>query len=60
MSLEDWNPGTYFWLMNPSRDEEIAASVGAHRDLGPAYDDAVAAGLVERNRCSARSKPARS
>jgi hypothetical protein len=38
----------YFWLMSPSRDEEIAASVGAHRDLGPAYDDAVAAGLVER------------
>jgi hypothetical protein len=34
--------------MNPSRDEEIAASVGAYRDLGPAYDDAVAAGLVER------------
>jgi hypothetical protein len=38
----------YFWLMNPSRDEEIAASVGAHRDLGPAYNDAVAAGLVDR------------
>ena len=38
----------YVWLMSPSRDEEIAASVGAHRDLGPAYDDAVAAGLVER------------
>jgi len=38
----------YFGLMNPSRDEEIAASVGAYRDLGPAYDDAVAAGLVER------------
>lgn len=35
-------------LMNPGRDEEIAASVAAHRDLGPAYDDAVAAGLVER------------
>ena len=34
--------------MNPSRGEEIAASVGAHRDLGPAYDDVVAAGLVER------------
>jgi len=34
--------------MNPDRDEEIAASVGAHRDLGPAYDDAIAAGLVER------------
>jgi hypothetical protein len=34
--------------MNPGMDEEIAASVGAHRDLGPAYDEAVAAGLVER------------
>ena len=38
----------YLQLMNPDRDEEIAASVGAHRDLGPAYDDAIAAGLVER------------
>lgn len=34
--------------MNRDRDEEIAASVGAHRDLGSAYDDAIAAGLVER------------
>jgi hypothetical protein len=34
--------------MNPGRDEEIAASVGAHGDLGPGYDDAIAAGLVER------------
>ena len=34
--------------MNPARDEEIIASVGAHRDLGPAYDDEIAAGLVER------------
>jgi hypothetical protein len=34
--------------MNQDTDEEIAASVGAHRDLGPAYDDAIAAGLVER------------
>jgi hypothetical protein len=34
--------------MSQDRDEEIAASVGAHRDLGPAYDDAIAAGLVER------------
>jgi hypothetical protein len=31
-----------------ARDDEIAASVGAYRDLGPAYDDAIAAGLVER------------
>jgi hypothetical protein len=28
--------------------EEIAASVGAHQDLGPGYDQAVAEGLVER------------
>jgi hypothetical protein len=35
-------------LMNPGQDEEIAASVGAYRDLGPAYDDAIAAGLIER------------
>jgi hypothetical protein len=34
--------------MNPGRDEEIAASVGAHHNLGPGYDDAIAAGLVER------------
>jgi hypothetical protein len=34
--------------MNSGMDEEIAASVGAHRDLGPAYDEAVAAGLIER------------
>jgi hypothetical protein len=34
--------------MNQDTDEEITASVGAHRDLGPAYDDAIAAGLVER------------
>jgi hypothetical protein len=27
---------------------EIHASVAAHRDLGPGYDDAVAEGLVER------------
>jgi hypothetical protein len=34
--------------MNSPRDEEIAASVGAHRDLGSEYDDAIAAGLVQR------------
>ena len=28
--------------------EEVAASAGAHRDLGPGYDTAVAEGLVER------------
>jgi len=30
------------------REQEIAASVGAYRDLGGGYDDAIAAGLVER------------
>ena len=34
--------------MNSRRDEEIAASVAAHRDLGSEYDDAIGAGLVER------------
>jgi hypothetical protein len=34
--------------MTQGRGEEIAASVGAHRDLGPAYDGEIAAGLVER------------
>jgi hypothetical protein len=34
--------------MNSRRDEEIAASVAVHRDLGSEYDDAIAAGLVER------------
>ena len=29
-------------------EAEIRASVGAHDDLGPGYDDAVAEGLVER------------
>jgi hypothetical protein len=35
-------------VSNTGREEEIAASVGAYRDLGGGYDDAVAAGLVER------------
>ena len=34
--------------MGAYRQDEIAASVAAHGDLGPGYDDAVAAGLVER------------
>ena len=34
--------------MGAYRQDEIAASVAAHRDLGPGYDDAVATGLVER------------
>jgi hypothetical protein len=28
--------------------DEVQASAGAHRDLGPGYDSAVAEGLVER------------
>ena len=35
-------------MLNIGREQEIAASVGAHRDLGGGYDDAIAAGLVER------------
>jgi hypothetical protein len=35
-------------VLNTGREQEIAASVGAHRDLGGGYDDAIAAGLVER------------
>lgn len=35
-------------MLDARRDEEIAASVGAHRDLGGGYDEAIAAGLVER------------
>jgi len=34
--------------MGSDHEEEIRASVGAHHDLGPGYDDAVAEGLVER------------
>ena len=35
-------------MLNTGKEQEIAASVGAHRDLGAGYDDAIAAGLVER------------
>lgn len=35
-------------MLNTGREQEIAASVGARRDLGGGYDDAIAAGLVER------------
>jgi hypothetical protein len=35
-------------VLNTVREQEIAASVGAHRDLGGGYDDAIASGLVER------------
>jgi hypothetical protein len=34
--------------MSSDHEAEIRASVAAHGDLGPAYDDAVAEGLVER------------
>jgi hypothetical protein len=34
--------------MDSDHEAEIRASVGAHHDLGPGYDDAVAEGLVER------------
>ena len=34
--------------MSSDHEEEIRASVAAHTDLGPGYDDAVAEGLVER------------
>jgi hypothetical protein len=34
--------------VNQESRDEIAASVAAHAELGPRYDDAVAAGLVER------------
>jgi hypothetical protein len=35
-------------VLNTGREQEIAASVGALRDLGGGYDEAIAAGLVER------------
>ncbi|MFZ0186369.1 MAG: hypothetical protein WAL72_05450 [Streptosporangiaceae bacterium] len=34
--------------MGSDHEAEIRASVGAHDDLGPGYDDEVAEGLVER------------
>jgi hypothetical protein len=34
--------------MSSDHEAEIRASVGAHADLGPDYDDGVAEGLVER------------
>ena len=34
--------------MGSDHEAEIRASMGAHHDLGPEYDDAVAEGLVER------------
>ncbi len=34
--------------VNVNERDEITASVGAHADLGPRYDSAVAEGLVER------------
>jgi hypothetical protein len=35
-------------MLNTGTEQEIAASVGAYRDLGGGYDDAIATGLVER------------
>jgi hypothetical protein len=35
-------------VLDMGREQEITASVGAYRDLGGGYDDAIAAGLVER------------
>jgi len=35
-------------VLNTGKEQEIAASVGAYHDLGGGYDDAIAAGLVER------------
>ena len=40
--------GLYRADMGSDHEAEIRASVGAHHDLGPGYDDAVAEGLVER------------
>jgi hypothetical protein len=40
--------GLYRAGMGSDHEAEIRASVGAHHDLGPGYDDAVAEGLVER------------
>ena len=34
--------------MSSDHEAEIRASVAAHQDLGPGYDEAVAEGLVER------------
>src|ERR1700678_3839430 len=34
--------------MSSDHETEIRASVAAHQDLGPGYEDAVAEGLVER------------
>jgi hypothetical protein len=38
----------YRVCVNQQTNVEIAAAAGAHRELGPGYDDAVAEGLVER------------
>jgi hypothetical protein len=38
----------YGATMGSDHEAEIRASVSAHQDLGPGYDDAVAEGLVER------------
>jgi hypothetical protein len=34
--------------MDPRAQEDIAATVAAHRELGPVFEDGLAGGLVER------------
>jgi hypothetical protein len=41
-------PGRRGYVDSVSIRDEVRASAGAHRDLGPGYDTAVAEGLVER------------
>jgi hypothetical protein len=38
----------YLVVMDPRTQAEIASVAGAHHDLGPGYDEALAEGLVER------------
>jgi hypothetical protein len=38
----------YLVVMDPTTQAEIASVAGAHRELGPGYDEALAEGLVER------------
>jgi hypothetical protein len=38
----------YLVCVDPTMDEDIAATIAVHRDLGPDYTDAVSEALVER------------
>jgi hypothetical protein len=38
----------YLVVVDPTTQAEIASVAGAHRELGPGYDEALAEGLVER------------